>query len=65
VFGLAFDFGFFPLKAKSQTKGLDVESSFSKSRLSHSAKIKAFLDLLLLVFRWNCENIYRRTFNDF
>jgi hypothetical protein len=28
VFGLAFGFDFCPLKAKSQTKGLDPESSF-------------------------------------
>jgi hypothetical protein len=28
VFGLAFGFGFCPLKAKSQTKALDPESSF-------------------------------------
>jgi hypothetical protein len=28
VFGLAFGFGFYPLKAKSQTKGLDLGSSF-------------------------------------
>jgi hypothetical protein len=28
VFGLTFGFGFFPLKAKSQTKGLDPESGF-------------------------------------
>jgi hypothetical protein len=28
VFGLAFGFGFCPLKAKSQTKGLNLESSF-------------------------------------
>jgi hypothetical protein len=28
VFGLAFGFGFCLLKAKSQTKGLDSESSF-------------------------------------
>jgi hypothetical protein len=28
VFGFAFGFGFCPLKAKSQTKGLDPESSF-------------------------------------
>jgi hypothetical protein len=28
VFGLAFGFGFYPLKAKSQTKGMDLGSSF-------------------------------------
>jgi hypothetical protein len=28
VSGLAFGFGFCPLKAKSQTKGLNLESSF-------------------------------------
>jgi hypothetical protein len=28
VFGLAFGFSFCPIKAKSQTKGLDTESSF-------------------------------------
>jgi hypothetical protein len=28
VFGLAFGFGFYPLKAKSQTKGLNLENSF-------------------------------------
>jgi hypothetical protein len=36
-----------------------------KSLFSHSAKPKAILDLLLLAFGWNCENIYQRTFNDF
>jgi hypothetical protein len=40
VFGLAFGFGFFPLKAKSQTKVLNLESSFSKSRLSCNVKLK-------------------------
>jgi hypothetical protein len=28
VFGLSFGFGFCPQKAKSQTKGLDLGSSF-------------------------------------
>jgi hypothetical protein len=68
VFGLTFGFCFCPLKAKSQTKGLNLESSFFKSRLSCSAKLKAPLDLLLAAFRWSCENIYGRflaTFNDF
>jgi hypothetical protein len=65
VFGLAFGFGFCPLKAKSQPKGWIQEAAFSKSRLSSSAKLKAPLDLLLVTFGWNCENIYRRTFNDF
>jgi hypothetical protein len=62
VFGLAFGFGFCPVKAKSQTKGLDPGSSFyfpfSKSRLSRSVKLKTPLDLLLVAFGWNCENIY-------
>jgi hypothetical protein len=65
VFGLTFGFGFCPLKAKSQPKGWIQEAAFSKSRLSSSAKLKAPLDLLLVAFGWNCENIYRRTFNDF
>jgi hypothetical protein len=65
VFGLAFGFGFCPLKAKSQPKGWIQEAAFSKSRLSRSAKLKAPLDLLLVAFGWYCENIYRRTFNDF
>jgi hypothetical protein len=65
VFGLAFGFGFCPLKAKSQPKGWIQEAAFSKSRLSRSAKLKAPLDLLLVAFGWNCENIYQRTFNDF
>jgi hypothetical protein len=65
VFGLAFGFGFCPLKAKSQPKGWIQEAAFFKSRLSRSAKLKAPLDLLLVAFGWNCENIYRRTFNDF
>jgi hypothetical protein len=65
VFGLAFGFGFCPLKAKSQPKGWIQEAAFSKSRLSRSAKLKAPLNLLLVAFGWNCENIYRRTFNDF
>jgi hypothetical protein len=65
VFGLAFGFGFCPLKAKSQPKGWIQEAAFSKSRLSRSAKLKAPLDLLLVTFGWNCENIYQRTFNDF
>jgi hypothetical protein len=30
---------------------MDLESSFSKSRLSRSRKLKAPLDLLLVVFR--------------
>jgi hypothetical protein len=65
VFGLAFGFGFCPLKAKSQPKGWIQEVAFSKSRLSRSAKLKAPLDLLLVAFGWNYENIYRRTFNEF
>jgi hypothetical protein len=65
VFGLVFGSGFCPIKAKSQPKGWIQEAAFSKSRLSHSAKLKAPLDLLLVAFGWNCENIYRRTFNDF
>jgi hypothetical protein len=32
VFGLIFYFGFYPLKAKSQTKGLDPGSSFFSSK---------------------------------
>jgi hypothetical protein len=56
---------FAPLKVKSQPKGWIQEGAFSKSRLSRSAKLKAPLDLLLVTFGWNCENIYRRTFNDF
>jgi hypothetical protein len=50
VFGLAFGFGFCPLKAKSQPKGWIQEAAFSKSRLSRSAKLKAPLDLLLVAF---------------
>jgi hypothetical protein len=66
VFGLAFGFGFYLLKAKSQTKCLDPGNNFfSKSRLYRSAKLKVPLDLLLVDFGWNCENIYRRTFNGF
>jgi hypothetical protein len=62
VFGLAFGFGFCPLKAKPN--GWIQEAAFSKSRFSRSAKLKATMDLLLVTFGWNCENIYRRTFND-
>jgi hypothetical protein len=65
TFGLTFGFGFCPLKFKSQIKGLDLELSFSKIRLSRSVKLKAPLDLLLVAFEWNSENIYRKTFNDF
>jgi hypothetical protein len=36
------------------------EVAFSKSCLSHNVKVKALLDLLLLAFRWNYENIYER-----
>jgi hypothetical protein len=50
VFGLAFGFGFCPLKAKSQPKGWIQEAAFSKSRLSRSANLKAPLDLLLVAF---------------
>jgi hypothetical protein len=58
VFGLAFG-------AKSQTEGLDSESSFfSKSSLSQ-CKTESTLGPVLVAFRWKCENIYRRTFNDF
>jgi hypothetical protein len=38
---------------------------FFKSRLSRSAKMKLLLDLLLVAFGWNCENIYQKTFNNF
>jgi hypothetical protein len=48
VFGLAFGFGFCPLKAKSQPKGWIQKAAFSKSRLS--PKLKAPLDLLLVAF---------------
>jgi hypothetical protein len=65
VFGLAFGFGFCSLKFKSQPKGGIQEAAFSKSRLSRSAKLKAPLNLLLVAFGWICENIYRRTFNDY
>jgi hypothetical protein len=51
VFGLTFGFGFCPLKTKSQnSKSWIKEAAFSKSRLSHSAKMKAPLDLLLVTF---------------
>jgi hypothetical protein len=65
VFGLAFDFGFYPLKVRSQPKSWIQEATFFKSRLSRSAKLKALPDLLLVTFGWNCENIYRTTFNGF
>jgi hypothetical protein len=66
VFGLAFGFDFCPLKDKSQSKGLNLESSFfSKRRLSCSAKLKASLDLLLAAFRRNYENTYGRIFSGF
>jgi hypothetical protein len=51
VFGLTFGFGFCPLKAKSQPKGWIQEATFSKSRLSRSANMKAHLDLLLVAFQ--------------
>jgi hypothetical protein len=61
-----FGFGFGPMKAKSQTKGMDPEIIFfPKSRLSRSAKLKAPMDLLLAAFGWNCENINGRIFNGF
>ena len=51
VFGLAFDFGFCPLKAKSQPNGWIQEAAFSKSQLSRSANLKTPLDLLLVAFQ--------------
>jgi hypothetical protein len=66
AFGFDFDFGFCPLKVKSQPNGWIQYVAFSKSQLSRSVKLKASLDLLLVpFFGWNYENIYRRTFNDF
>jgi hypothetical protein len=56
---------FAPLKAKSQPKGWIQKAAFSKSRLSRSANLKAPLDLLLVAFRMDCKNIYRRIFNEF
>jgi hypothetical protein len=51
VFGLTFGFSFCPLKTKSQPKGWIQETTFSKSRLSRSANLKAPLDLLLVAFQ--------------
>jgi hypothetical protein len=52
---------FCPVKAKSQTKELDPEINFSsKNRFSRSVKMKASLDMFLVAFEWNCENIYQR-----
>jgi hypothetical protein len=51
VFGLTFGFGFFLPKSQKPTKGLDLGTSFFKSRLSRSANMKAPLDLLLVAFR--------------
>jgi hypothetical protein len=59
VFGLASAL----LKFRSQTKGPDPEKNFSKRRLSRGAKLKATLDLLLVAFIWNYENIYERIFS--
>jgi hypothetical protein len=41
---------FVPEKPKAKPKGWNQEAGFSKSRLSHSAKLKAPLDLLLVAF---------------
>lgn len=56
VFGLVF-------VPKSQTKGPNPASCFffSKSRLSHGAKLKTPLDLFLVDFEWKTfSNIYRK-----
>jgi hypothetical protein len=48
VFGLSFGFDFYRLKTN---KGRDLKNNFfSKSRLSRSVKLKAFLYLLLAAF---------------
>jgi hypothetical protein len=52
-----------PLEAKP--KGWIQKTTFLKRQLSHSAKLKALLNLILAAFGWNCKNIYRRTFSNF
>lgn len=65
VFSLTFGFWFYHIKDKIQTKELDPGSSFFKSWLYRSAKLKASLDLLLVDFGCICENIYQKKFNGF
>jgi hypothetical protein len=54
-----------PPKSQKPTKGLASEAVFLKANFFRSAKLKIPMDLILVAFRWNCENIYRRTFSEF
>lgn len=65
VFGLFFGFVFCHVKNKSKPKGSNQKAVFSKSLVSFSAKLKIYLDILLMTFGWNCANTYVRTFSGF